>query len=330
MQRAFENGTWDGFAARLLSDCWRRNVRVSRRLQIPEGLLTIGVGGGTVGGSGKTALVLELARRAPATMSVAVLARSYPARVGAPRRVQLDDCAEVVGDEPLMLARALAGSGADTWVGPRQATLNAVGERYGVAILDGVLQAYPRPLDWSLLSLDAVEPWGAGRCPPAGDMLAAPGELLGVADWVLGLQRSGAAAGGSSEWRRICELIHEDRAQLWQQRIVAATGADGIRRDIEALRGSRLGLLLALGRPQRLLRELSELGICPEIQVLVADHSRFPDPKHHQAQGLEGWLTTAKCATKLESYYAGVPVWRLEQRTTLPERVVTKCFRGHR
>ncbi len=74
-----------------------------RRLRYP----VISIGNLSTGGSGKTPLVIALARLLTARgFRVDVLSRGYGRRSPLPLRVDLDGSAEQFGDEPLLIARA--------------------------------------------------------------------------------------------------------------------------------------------------------------------------------------------------------------------------------
>jgi tetraacyldisaccharide-1-P 4'-kinase len=199
-----------------------------------------------------------------------------------------------VGDEALMLARELSPVGVPVVVARSRAEAIArAAELAELVIVDGLLQTRPERLACSLLVLDADEPWGSRRCPPVGDLRARPSALLGACDRVI--------------------VFHSE--------ITGARTTDGRFIPARELRGRRLGLALALGRPERVVRELARLGVAPVRFEHAADHGRLWATRRPSAD-VEAWLTTAKCATKLDEFRGGGPVWVLEQRVTLPAGVV--------
>lgn len=137
-----------------------RNARYDRNpaLAARVGAPVISVGNLTVGGTGKTPLVIELARRLQALeRRPAVLTRGYAARRGQP------------ADEALEFQRALPGTpvivDADRVRGAAQALRQS-----GVdcLLLDDGFQHRRIARDLDLVVIDALDPWGGGRLLPAG------------------------------------------------------------------------------------------------------------------------------------------------------------------
>lgn len=270
----------------------------------------MGVGGATLGGAGKTPVVLELARVFGATERVVVLASAYSARVSQPLRVLPEHPAREVGDEGAWLARALAPHGVPVVVGRNRQQLVDWASRLGdVLLVDGLLQAAPEPLSASLLVLDAGAPFGAGHCPPAGDLRASPGRCLALADRVLTLV--GPAQTVPALGHPVDVVRHG-----WS----GVRTQDGLRLPVKSLRGLALGLLLAIARPERVLRALQQTGIEPRRVELHTDHGEFPAPR--RGPPVDAWLTTQKCATKLGRQYGGAPVWALDHAVELPTPLV--------
>jgi tetraacyldisaccharide 4'-kinase len=278
----------------------------------------VGVGGATLGGSGKTPLVVEIARRlATAGVPSAVVGSSYLTRVGVSRPVTPDDLPECVGDEAVMMRSALQPLGVPVIVGPRRQP--AVDVAAGLArciIVDGLLQARPERLALSLLALDAARPWGAGRCPPAGDLRAAPAVLLAACDCVLlGLDETS---------RPVSEGLFEGcPAMVWRRRLDRARPWHGRSVELSELAGRRAGLLTTVARPERLVRQLVWSGIRIAQHRRYADHSR-PNARGAgtRSAGIDLWLTTAKCAAKVGPLFDGVPVWVLQEQVGVPDALV--------
>jgi len=295
-----EHGSFDSGLARALSRAWAHRADPVRPLALPRGARVVGIGGATLGGSGKTPVALALARLLQAHAKVVVVASGYRARLDRPRVVSANDAVGEVGDEALMLARALnvpviAGK-------LREAALELAASLGELVIVDGLLQTRPVRLGCSFLVLDGDRPWGAGCCPPAGDLRAERERLIAASDAVL--------ATGAFSWR-------EHRVLGFERRLEGARDERGVLRPLAELSRARLGLALAIARPERVIGDLRRSKIEPARVVLAADHEK-PALKPGRSVSLDAWLVTAKCATKLDKFAHGVPVWTLEESLRLP------------
>lgn len=149
---------------------------------------TISVGNVTVGGGGKTSLVMWLVKHGlPASASPAVLSRGYGRSgrdiVVIPPGAAIE-LASIAGDEPVLLARsgAWVGVGAD-----REETARAVAERTqpDCYVLDDGLQTagVGRLLDLVVFTADDL---GApARCLPAGPLRQGPDWRPRTGAWVV-------------------------------------------------------------------------------------------------------------------------------------------------
>jgi tetraacyldisaccharide 4'-kinase len=137
------------------------------------------VGNITVGGTGKTPLVLWLAQflrgrgRTPGIVS-----RGYGGNEGAPRRVLADSDPLVAGDEAVLIARR---SGTEVWVGAdRAATARALlgaQPACDVIISDDGLQHYALERDAEIGVVEAERGFGNGWLLPAGPLREPPSRL---------------------------------------------------------------------------------------------------------------------------------------------------------
>jgi tetraacyldisaccharide-1-P 4'-kinase len=109
----------------------------------------------------------------------------------------------------------------------------------------------------------------------------------------------------------------------WSSRITCAVDHGGRRADLEELRRLKLGVIFGLARPDRQLSDLSELGLRPAQVHLYSDHESPSETKLGRlASGLDGWLTSSKCATKLRPTIGGRKVWILRQEIGLPDALM--------
>src|SRR5262249_888278 len=155
----------------------------------------------------------------------------------------------------------------------------------------------------SVLVLDALAPWGAGACPPAGDLRARPDALLAAADLVAAVQPEGTSPDPALPLAAI--PVPSD--------VAGAVSPTGEALSLAALRQLRLGLLLAVARPGRIVAALEGAGVRLEVTVLLGDHATASKATLAGAAraGVEGWLTTARCATRLPQAIGGRPVLAL-------------------
>ncbi len=169
---------------------WLWSAVTARRIATAEpvdpGVPVICVGNVTMGGTGKTPVVREIARRLAARgKAVHLLSRGYGGRLAGPVRVDpAHHTSADVGDEPLMLAREFpVWVSRDRAVGARAAA-DAGAE--AVVMDDG----HQNPSVRKALSLIVVDgetrdeewPFGDGRVFPAGPMREPLASGLGRAD----------------------------------------------------------------------------------------------------------------------------------------------------
>ena len=144
------------------------------------------VGNITVGGTGKTPMILwliEHCRRCG--LRVGVVSRGYGAKPPSlPWRVQADQSATLAGDEPLLIVRR---NGVPLMIDPdRSRAVQALlaTEKLDLILSDDGLQHYRLARDLELVLIDAARGLGNGHCLPAGP-LREPIERLQSVDGVL-------------------------------------------------------------------------------------------------------------------------------------------------
>jgi tetraacyldisaccharide 4'-kinase len=160
----------DGLVARVLSPLSaigssltaRRVARPGWQAPVP----VVCCGNATLGGAGKTTLVLDLANRLR-EKTPHILLRGYGGSARHTRRVQPDDPVSLVGDEALLLAQV-----APTWVGVDRAASARAAVQAGAKILlmDDGLQNPTLAKTASILVIDGRTGFGNGRVLPAGPL----------------------------------------------------------------------------------------------------------------------------------------------------------------
>lgn len=142
----------------------------------------VAVGNLTLGGSGKTPLVIGLAEALMRQgWRVAVLLRGYGVAACQPRRVLIADDASQVGDEALEIQAALPD--VEVWVGRDRIASGraAIATGADLLLLDDGLQHWHLAHDVGISVLDRRHGLGNGLLFPAGPLRERP-ERLGQAD----------------------------------------------------------------------------------------------------------------------------------------------------
>jgi tetraacyldisaccharide 4'-kinase len=275
---------------------YRFGILKTGRLAVP----VVVVGNITAGGSGKTPLVIwlagELCRR---DRKPGVISRGYGGSVEGVRKVSHGDTPEVVGDEPLLIARR---AGCPVYVGRDRVatgrTLLAENPECDVIISDDGLQHYRLARDFEIAVVDRRGFWN-GWPLPAGP-LREPVSRLKSVDAVVANGWGGEAG--------FTMTLNGDRFHRLGSEETCAAGA---------LAGARLHAVAGIGEPQRFFDHLSALG-------LVFESHAFPD---HHAYGDgdldfdgDAILTTEKDAVKfgaLARLPAHLSVWVLPVTATV-------------
>lgn len=262
--------------------CVRRALYKLRLLPSKHpGIPVIVVGNLTVGGSGKTPLVLWIAEFLKAKgWSPAIVARGYGAKIDAPRAATVADDAAAVGDEPIVLSRR---SGCPVWVGAdRVRVIAALREQHpqvNVLVLDDGLQHYRLRREIEIAIVDA-RGFGNGFLLPAGP-LREPKSRLASVDAVVS-HDYGAVRGFKMS------LAGETLHRMTDSRD---------RRPLAAFAGQKVHAVAGIGDPNRFFLHLVKHGIkvvphpFPDHHLFSAEDLRFGDR--------EPVLLTEKDAVKL-------------------------------
>src|SRR5687767_984378 len=207
------------------------------------GIPVIVVGNITVGGSGKTPLVIWIAEFLKKKgRSPAIVSRGYGAnregRMRQPRAATVADKADEVGDEPIVLSRR---SGCPVWIGADRArviaTLRKVHEDVDVVILDDGLQHYRLRRD---IEIAVVDGRGAGNgfLLPAGP-LREPQRRLQSVDAVVSHGAAAVSMGpGAFAMSLEGDTVHS-----------MANAAD--RRPVKSFAGHKVHAVAGIGDPNR-------------------------------------------------------------------------------
>ncbi|MBV5330831.1 tetraacyldisaccharide 4'-kinase, partial [bacterium] len=246
-----------GFRGRL----YRYGVLRSFALPVP----VIVIGNLTVGGSGKTPLVLWLVERlCELGWRPGIISRGYAGTAKGVQAVTVDSACAVVGDEPLVLARR---SALPVFIGrDRVAAGRALLDRHpecNVVISDDGLQHYRLQRAVEIAVFDARGA-GNGRLLPAGPLREPLQRLSAVTAVVWN-------AAPEAQARCAPVSLPEFTMRLAGQRFIALSDAQRCC-TADDLRGKTLHALAGIGDPARFFMQLESMGL---------DFEAHPFPDHH-------------------------------------------------
>jgi tetraacyldisaccharide 4'-kinase len=317
MQRQWQHGDlWQvvllplSWLFRLLTACRRQayawGILKSYRLSVP----VVVVGNLSVGGTGKTPLVIWLVQRLRQEgLRPGVVSRGYGRMQAGVCAVDASSTAAEVGDEPLLIHRR---GQCPVWVGSdRVAACRALLATYPeceVIVSDDGLQHYRMQRDVELVVVDAERRFGNGRLFPAGP-LREPIRRLKRVDALI---YNGGTADCDGYAMRLCPgpIIN-----LSDGRVLA---------DLGVWRGRKIHAVAGIGNPQRFFRQLEELGLTIETHV-------FPDHHAYEAADLAfaddaPLLMTEKDAVKCAGF-AGPDWWYLPVEAEIDAALAAEVVR---
>ena len=244
----------------------------------------LSVGNLTVGGTGKTPMVLWLADRLCAEgKRVAILTRGYPSGG------RTEERGTVMSDEVALLRNRLSGK-VQFGVGRNRYEKGRVLERHGVEwfILDDGFQHFRLARDVDIVLIDATDPFGGGRLLPAG-RLREPRSALARAD-VIVITRSAHAPAVEAVVRRYAATpIFYAQTALNALRAFSETGQPSrpAAPDCHAL---NFFAFCGIGNPQAFFEDLRRWGIAVVGKAAYPDHHRYSE---RDAESLEALAVSA-------------------------------------
>ncbi|EED33057.1 tetraacyldisaccharide 4'-kinase [gamma proteobacterium NOR5-3] len=270
------------------------------------GVPVIVVGNLTVGGTGKTPVVLGITQSLVATgYRVAVVSRGYGGSARGVVQVTAQSDYREVGDEALLIAKssdALVVVGRDRLAAARRAV--ELGAQ--VIVADDGLQHYALQRDVEVVTSDAVLGFGNGHLLPVGPLREPPSRLATV-DFFL--QRGGQDPHSGTSY----VATHFRRLSDGEIRNVADSGL-----------GSSVHAVAAIAQPQRFFDGLRALGIEP-VEHRFVDHRVFTVGDFEGLQNLPVVMTAkdaVKCPTTLPC-----DAWVLEMEIRFPDNFVQQLLR---
>lgn len=227
---------------------------LTRRSHLPVPVIV--VGNITVGGSGKTPLVIHIVEYLAAHgWRPGVVSRGYGSASLAPRRVDAGSDPADAGDEPVLVALR---TGRPVAVGvDRAAAARLLLDDCDVIVADDGLQHYALARDIEIAVVDGDTGLGNGRMLPAGP-LREPRGRLGRVDFVAVRDGDRPGAFGFS-------------VRPGTARSLGGAAADA---DVAAWRGRRVHAVAGIGVPERFFGQLEDAGLDVERHAF-GDHHPF-------------------------------------------------------
>ena len=272
--------------------CRRRYLQCFRQQRFPVPIIV--VGNLTVGGVGKTPLVIALASQFQSRgLRVGIVSRGYGSRVSHyPYEVSNHADAACVGDEPLLLAKK---TGCPVVIAPkRTAAVQYLLEKHQsqIIISDDGLQHYAMGRAIEIVVIDGVRGLGNGFCLPAGP-LREGAHRLQQADFIVVNGRPNThlenvlSQGLATKTYRM-ELLPGKITQLVSGRSITL-----------AQLTYPVAAVAAIGHPQRFFATLDALGVKFNAYPF-ADHHRFRPEELRVSE--EMVVMTEKDAVKCQSF----------------------------
>ncbi len=247
------------------------------------------VGNITVGGTGKTPMILSLIAHCQARgLKVGVVSRGYGATPPQlPWRVRAEQSATEAGDEPLLI---VLRTGVPLMIDPdrsRAVRSLLAEENLDLILCDDGMQHYRLARDIELVLIDAARGLGNRRCLPAGP-LREPVERMQSVDAILYNGATGDSAEGFGFTLQPTALVNVRSGER--------VGLDHFPHD------QALHAVAGIGNPQRFFNTLQALHWCP-ISHAFADHAQYSAEQLNFSPALP-LVMTEKDAVKCSAFAA--------------------------
>jgi tetraacyldisaccharide 4'-kinase len=279
----------------------------------------ISIGGLAMGGTGKTPLVLWLARELRERgVAVGMLTRGY--RRGDSAEIVIvpaghEKPVEITGDEAALLARSGVGP-VGIAAGRYRAGLELLNHfRVDAFLLDDGFQHWRLARDLDIVCIDALDPWASGGEFPYGRLREGYAALQRAGAIVLTRVQAGRA------YRLLIEEIrrHNPVAPIFRSRVAPVEWRlEGGEARMPAAGGLPPAFAFCgLGNPGSFWTTLRALGIAPLGRVAFPDHHRYSSgdlealSKAARRVGARALLTTAKDGINLPPGARDLPIWQL-------------------
>jgi len=315
-----------------------------RKILYQYGMLTsrslpckvVSVGNITLGGTGKTPLVVSLAGfLSEKGMRPAVVSRGYGRKDESQTLIVSDERAvltdtETGGDEPVLIGSKLPGVPVVVGCNRKAAAQNAI-QRFNasVVILDDGFQHFRLKRDLDIALVDATDPFGNGKIFPAG-ILREPIEALRRAQAVI-ITRSDAVASIEALKSRIGRVTTARIFTSFQRPLDLVDDCTGELKPLSALRETRVLAFSGIARPESFTSLLETLGAVVSGECIYPDHYQFKKAdlatifKKAADDGVTMIVTTEKDAVRLRTLKPD-GIWALRIEIVITEREEWETF----
>ena len=271
------------------------------------------VGNITVGGTGKTPLLINLVKQfRQQGYKVAVVSRGYGAGSATfPALVPEDGSATEYGDEPVLIA---AHTGVPVVIDPdRLRALQFVQSEFNpeVVFSDDGLQHYRMPRHLEIVVVDGSRGFGNGHCLPAGP-LREPLARLNEVDFVI--QNGG---------EELAELSGYPHFVVEAQPVFLVNLVSGEKRPFSGApfrMGSRIEAVCGIGNPDRFFRMVEKLPY-PVQRRPYPDHHSYEAVDFSKAESGVSIVMTEKDAVKCRDF-ARDNMWYLQVEMDIPDEFI--------
>ncbi|WP_222547708.1 tetraacyldisaccharide 4'-kinase [Asaia lannensis] len=261
---SFWNEPTPGWQAKILSPVsWALtglgSIRAMRASPYKASVPVLCCGNLSVGGTGKTILVRDLANRLKLRGEAPhILSRGYGGRLAGPIRVApVHHTARDVGDEPFMLAQDFP-----VWIGADRGETARLATESGATclIMDDGLQNLSLGQTCRVVTIDGAVGLGNGLTLPAGPLREPAAKGLGRVDAAIVIGRNAT------------DLSHTLPAGLarYDANLIPSAA-------IRRLQGKQVIAFAGIGRPAKFFDMLTEAGIPPMRSIAFDDHHDYSE-----------------------------------------------------
>ncbi len=285
----------------------RRNARFDRGerevVELPVGVISIG--NITTGGTGKTPLVIEVARRCIARgRRPAVIARGYGSHAGG------------MNDELQMVSECLPNVICVADPDRVRAGRDAMRAGADVLVLDDGFQHRRIARDLDIVLVDATNPFGYGSVLPRG-LLREPVAGLGRADVIVVTHAEQVDADGLDRLvARLKSIVGGVPVIVCRHRSVGLTDVSGVTTD---QRFRRAVVFAGIGNPLSLVNTVRSTGIDVVETIWWPDHHRYDQSDIARVVAV---CDRVDCDVVLTTHKDAVKLRRLNLEGIAPLRIV--------